>query len=121
MAGVTPSYPCVCCGHLTLGEPPGSYEICPVCFWEDDQVQLRWPDYVGGANRPSLIEAQQNFIRFGACDERSVRHVRPPAEDEPVDPAWRPIDQQRDRFEPIGVKGVPWPADLTTLYWWRRG
>ncbi|MFF1900798.1 CPCC family cysteine-rich protein [Streptomyces sp. NPDC058206] len=37
------TFPCVCCGHLTLGEPPGSYEICSVCFWEDDRVQLRWP------------------------------------------------------------------------------
>ncbi|WP_448262693.1 CPCC family cysteine-rich protein [Microbacterium aurum] len=48
-------HPCPCCGHLTLGQPPGSYELCPVCFWEDDAVQLRWPTYPGGANRPSLM------------------------------------------------------------------
>ncbi|MFC5904955.1 CPCC family cysteine-rich protein [Streptomyces zhihengii] len=64
---MTLTIPCVCCGHLTLSEPPGSYEICPVCFWEDDRVQLRWPDWTGGANRPSLIEAQVNFTDFGAC------------------------------------------------------
>ncbi|MFI5753623.1 CPCC family cysteine-rich protein [Streptomyces sp. NPDC051569] len=29
------SYPCPCCGHRVLDAMPGSYEICPVCFWED--------------------------------------------------------------------------------------
>jgi hypothetical protein len=24
-----------------------------VCFWEDDGVQLRWPDWSGGANSPA--------------------------------------------------------------------
>ncbi|MGA2529087.1 MAG: CPCC family cysteine-rich protein [Acidimicrobiales bacterium] len=25
-----------------------------MCFWQDDIVQLRWPDFAGGANRSSL-------------------------------------------------------------------
>ncbi|MFJ8759481.1 CPCC family cysteine-rich protein [Streptomyces cyaneofuscatus] len=29
---------------------PGSYEICPVCFWEDDGVQSRWPTVGGGTS-----------------------------------------------------------------------
>lgn len=33
-------YPCPCCGYLQFGEPPGSYEICAICFWGDDAVQL---------------------------------------------------------------------------------
>jgi Cysteine-rich CPCC len=28
-------YACPCCGFLTLDER-GGYDICPVCFWEDD-------------------------------------------------------------------------------------
>lgn len=36
-------YPCPCCGHLVHEAPPGSFQICPVCGWEDDLVQLRWP------------------------------------------------------------------------------
>ena len=36
-------YPCPCCGHLIFLEPPGSYDICEICFWEDDIVMLRWP------------------------------------------------------------------------------
>ncbi|WP_037885880.1 CPCC family cysteine-rich protein [Streptomyces sp. NRRL S-646] len=119
MTRVILKYPCVCCGHLTMDEPPGSYQICPVCFWEDDAIQLRWPDYSGGANRPSLIEAQENYEAFGACAERSVEHVRPPEDDEPMDPSWRPIDPERDRFEPGGIQLAAWPNDRTVLYWWR--
>ncbi len=80
-----PPYPCVCCGHLTMDEPPGSFEICPVCFWEDDSVQLRWPDWYGGANHPCLVDAQQNYQRFGACDERSMPNARPSTAAEPKD------------------------------------
>ncbi|MFH8387921.1 CPCC family cysteine-rich protein [Kitasatospora sp. NPDC018058] len=32
--------------------------MCPICFWEDDSVQFRWPFTPGGANRVSLAEAQ---------------------------------------------------------------
>ncbi|MFK0017281.1 CPCC family cysteine-rich protein [Streptomyces sp. NPDC091027] len=112
-------YPCVCCGHLTMTAGPGSHQICPVCFWEDDDFQLRWPDYSRGANRPSLIEAQQNFQGYGACDERFLEHVRHPEDEEPPDPSWRPIDTGRDRFEPKGVQQAAWPDDRTVLYWWR--
>lgn len=41
-------FPCPCCGHLVFKDAPGSDEICPVCFWQDDIVQLRWPDFGGG-------------------------------------------------------------------------
>ncbi|MFH8738427.1 CPCC family cysteine-rich protein [Streptomyces sp. NPDC017964] len=71
--------PCPCCGHLVLDETPGSYEICPICFWEDDGVQFRCPTMTGGANRVSLIEAQQNYQEFGACDHHGRQHARPPA------------------------------------------
>ncbi|WP_435295813.1 CPCC family cysteine-rich protein [Streptosporangium sp. G11] len=119
MTGVILKYPCVCCGRLTMAEPPGSYQICPVCFWEDDAVQLRWPNWAAGANKTSLIEAQQHFQDYGACDERSLEHVRPPEDDEPMDPSWRPIDSERDRFEPQAVQLATWPDDHTVLYWWR--
>jgi hypothetical protein len=113
------TFPCPCCGHLVLSEPPGSYEICPICFWEDDSVQLRWPDWAGGANKPSLVEAQQNYREMGATEERFKKCVRAAAAHEPADPAWRPIDPERDSFEPISVQEAPWPDDLTVLYWWR--
>ncbi|WP_132285335.1 CPCC family cysteine-rich protein [Kribbella sp. VKM Ac-2568] len=49
-------FPCVCCGHLTMSDQAGSFEICPVCFWEDDLVQLRWPTSAIGANRVPLVD-----------------------------------------------------------------
>lgn len=53
-------FKCPCCGFYTL-ESRGNYEICPVCFWEDDEVQESEPDMRGGANQASLNEARENF------------------------------------------------------------
>jgi Cysteine-rich CPCC len=62
-------FPCPCCDSLTLSEPPsGSFEICPVCRWEDDGLQFRDMDYRGGANRPSLREARANYRLHGHKD-----------------------------------------------------
>jgi hypothetical protein len=113
-------YPCPCCGHIVHAQPPGSYLICPICYWEDDGVQLRWPDYSGGANRPSLIEAQEHYARCGANSPDEVGSVRLPSPDEPVEPGWRMIDPAQDTFEPNGQANNPWPRDTTVLYYWRR-
>lgn len=51
-------FPCPSCGFLVFGEPPGSYEICDLCGWEDDHVQLANPAMGGGANKKSLFESQ---------------------------------------------------------------
>jgi hypothetical protein len=74
-----PRYACPCCGFLTLSEGPGSYEICPVCYWEDDDVQLARPDVGGGANSVSLNEARENFRREGVSEPRFKDKVRRPA------------------------------------------
>ena len=55
-------FPCPACGFLTFDEPPGSYNICTVCGWEDDHVQLAYPRMQGGANRESLYEAQTKVL-----------------------------------------------------------
>ena len=113
------SYPCPCCGYLQFGEPPGSYEICDICFWEDDPIQLRWPNWKGGANRLSLIDAQRAFADLGAKEASKLRHVRLPGPADLRDEGWRPIDRAADSFEPSGEHTDPWPKDRTTLYWWR--
>ena len=110
-------YPCPCCGQLVFSEPPGSDDICLVCFWEDDLTQLRWPMLAGGANAVSLVDAQQNFANLGAIEERFVGDVRPATVEEPLDPEWRPITD-------LAVFGsaeesAPWPDDSTALYYWR--
>ncbi|MFJ3395264.1 CPCC family cysteine-rich protein [Leifsonia aquatica] len=113
------AYPCPCCGHLTLSDPPGSFEICAVCFWEDDAVQLRWPRYEGGANCPCLIESQRAYADYGAMEYRFSGVVRAATEQEPVESGWRPIDPEQDSFEADDDSDTEWPEDLTTLYWWR--
>jgi hypothetical protein len=116
---VSIAHPCPCCGHLTLDEPPGSYAICAVCFWEDDAVQLRWPTMAGGANRPSLIDAQAAYAEHGAMEGRFVANVRAPRPDEPIEGGWRRIDLDRDSFEALDDRAAEWPDDVTRLYWWR--
>lgn len=79
--GVT--YRCPCCGYKTLGER-GGYEICPVCFWEDDGQD---EDDAGtnrffGPNHMSLAQAREHYRDLGAVDERSLQFVRPPLPEE---------------------------------------
>lgn len=114
-------YPCPCCGYLVFEEPPGSYGICPICFWEDDLVQLADPSYEGGANQASLLEAQDNFSEHGWCEQRVAPHVRPPAADDRRDPEWRPLDESRDRIGPTGEpKWLGQEPNLAVLYYWRE-
>ncbi|MFF1543720.1 CPCC family cysteine-rich protein [Streptomyces sp. NPDC058291] len=70
---------CPCCGFLTLDQRAG-FDICPVCFWEDDGQDDDDADRVrGGPNgRLSLTEARRNFRLLGACDERRAAYVRAP-------------------------------------------
>jgi Cysteine-rich CPCC len=74
----SPPYACPCCRCLTL-RARGHYDICPVCFWEDDGQDDITEDYHGGPNGGlSLAEARTNYQALGACDERSVLSVRRP-------------------------------------------
>ncbi|MCI7542121.1 MAG: hypothetical protein MSB08_03665 [Subdoligranulum sp.] len=45
---------CPVCGKTMVEE----YEICPVCSWENDPVQLWKPQLEGGANQMSLEQAK---------------------------------------------------------------
>ncbi|MGG3943704.1 CPCC family cysteine-rich protein [Peribacillus psychrosaccharolyticus] len=85
-------YTCTCCGYKTLDEePPGTHDICNICFWEDDYVQYSDPDFEGGANIPSLRQAQKNYLVLGACEERVIEFVRKPNEKDEKDSDWKPL------------------------------
>ena len=76
-------FACPCCAYPTLDEkPPGTYAICEVCFWEDDQTQFEIPTYRGGASEMSLLEARESFAAIGAVAPRLVALVRPPTNEE---------------------------------------
>lgn len=92
MPNSEPAFPCACCGYLTLSEGThDTFEICPICFWEDDFVQFTDPDWEGGANRHSLRQAQANFTQYGACDEHGTQFVRTPTEGDRRAPDWTPL------------------------------
>ncbi|WP_312392856.1 CPCC family cysteine-rich protein [Chryseobacterium sp.] len=63
---------CYCCGFITI-EERGNYQICPVCFWEDDGCYELNKE--SGSNHMTLEEGRKNFEKFGACEERFVKNV----------------------------------------------
>lgn len=89
-------YECLCCGYKTL-ETRGKFDICPVCFWEDDTyfdfskrpiVGLYFDneptpsemlDIPSGANHGlTLRKAQENYRLFGPCERNMLPYVRKP-------------------------------------------
>ncbi len=102
---------------------PGNHEKCPICLWEDDLPQLRFPCMPGSANRVSLEQAQINYASFGVSERRNIGCAREPLEGEDRDELWRPFDSSRDNPEEPqhGVNYADsYPlADTTVLYYWR--
>jgi hypothetical protein len=70
---------CPCCNYQTLNDR-GRFEICSVCFWQDDgQDDIDADKVNGGPNSSlSLTEARQNYREFGACERRLLEYVRLP-------------------------------------------
>lgn len=66
------SIQCYCCGYLSL-EDKGSAEICPACFWEDDEETNL--DRLSNPNRMTLRKGRENFLKFGACEKQFVKYV----------------------------------------------
>ncbi|MCU0834169.1 MAG: hydrolase [Chromatiaceae bacterium] len=116
-------FPCPCCGHIVFDHAPGFHQQCPICGWEDDLAQLRFPLMPGSSNQVCLEEAQRNFKDYGASERRNIGTTRAPFADEAVDDGWRPLDVGIDNVEhpSRGVRyGDSYPlADTTVLYYWR--
>jgi hypothetical protein len=76
-------YKCPCCGFFTFeAKPIGNYDICPVCYWEDDAKAYDEPSIAFRCNGVSLHQARENYLAFGACHTDLVRYVRKPNADE---------------------------------------
>lgn len=54
---------CPVCGKYEFDEY-GSYDVCDVCGWEDDPVQMDDPEYEGGANELSLKQARIQYRKM---------------------------------------------------------
>lgn len=64
--------PCPCCGYNTIKQI-GHYNICPVCYWEDDGG--RDENAFSSANSMTLKEAKFNFQNLGVMSERFLEIV----------------------------------------------
>jgi hypothetical protein len=76
-------YHCPCCLYPTL-PMRGGFEVCPVCYWEDDGQDSHDADRVrGGPNEAfSLTQARANFAAFGVYDAVRQSKVRAPTAQE---------------------------------------
>jgi hypothetical protein len=95
-------------------DEPGTFEFCPVCGWQDDLSQLRFPTMGGGANAVSLVDAQQRFLARGGVGPQGRER----------DQEWRPVDPSKDYIE-VSIEGRDYGStyawDRTAYYYWRRG
>ena len=98
-------YPCPACGFLVFDEPSGSFDICRLCNWQDDPVQLRSPGYAGGANAPSLCEYQARVALLKAPLNVDV------SDGFRRDRTWRPLRSVECRVEEL--------SQADGLYYWR--
>jgi len=62
-------FTCKCCGYKTLTDE-GEYDICKVCFWEDDGLTDEGKH--SSPNHMTLGEAKRNFVLYGASTESSL-------------------------------------------------
>lgn len=89
-------YKCLCCGCKTL-DSRAEYDICPVCFWEDDAYvdlseepfkslyfdsepsEEELLDIPSDANHGlTLRQGKENYLAFGACEKEMLPNVRKP-------------------------------------------
>jgi len=89
-------YPCPACGFEVFDQVPGSYELSPVCDWEDDGVQLRFPLMRGGANPECLAEYQQKLLESLPLSLKETKGFN-------RDSQWRPLTAEDCR----NTEGMP--------------
>ena len=98
---------CPCCGYRTLPER-GAYDLCPVCWWEDEGLE---PWEYSGPNGRTLVEAQQEYLAQRRPYRLRAGKVRAPKRREERDPDWRPFeltDELIGRVEQAQVEEQRW-------------
>lgn len=109
----SPLLPCPVCGFFMFSDSYGSYELCTVCDWEDDALQLANP-LSGGANEP-LADCQEQLLRRIPLEVRELNEHR-------RSPHWRPLTvEERDEFAANVKYGQPYKFspvfDEVGAYW----
>jgi len=100
---------------------PGNHEKCPICLWEDDLAQLRFPRMPGSANHVSLEQGQHNYAKSAPPNDAIAAKGAAPFEEEPRESSWRPLDPARDNVENRSAASItaipiryPTPLSFTT-------
>lgn len=52
---------CPCCNQTKFHQDE-EFDICPICLWQYDKIQIIDPDYCGGANGLSIEEYRKNYL-----------------------------------------------------------
>ncbi len=68
------AHQCPCCDYFTL-ERRASFDVCFICYWEDDGQDLDEVDRVSDPNHITLRQARENFRDCGASDRAAVSLV----------------------------------------------
>ncbi|HEY3644535.1 MAG TPA: CPCC family cysteine-rich protein [Gammaproteobacteria bacterium] len=112
-----PQYPCPACGFIGFAQPPGSYDICAICGWEDDNVQLLHPMMKGGANKKCLHEVRRKILTTYPVDIKEASGLQ-------RDPAWRPLSPKELQASPdilqTGLDYFHAAGDSFRGYYWKR-
>lgn len=90
-------HPCPCCGYKTL-PGRGDYDLCPVCWWEDDGTE---PWEYSGPNGQTLVEAQQAYLAERRPYRLRPGRVRVAKRHEAREPNWRPYERTDDLMERV--------------------
>jgi len=78
-------YQCPCCGFYTLESDSGHgplFDYCEVCSWQYDPVAHNEPYTIKGANKITLSEAKDNFLKYGASKQKYIVSARKPLQEE---------------------------------------
>ena len=112
-----PIFPCPSCGFVVFNEPAGSYDICPICGWEDDHVQLGNPILRGGANGGSLLDYQQEILVEIPTEIREHNGYK-------RHPKWRPLTEEdcqpKSDIPKSGFEYFLAAAQDTPTYYWEK-
>lgn len=111
-------YPCPSCGFLVFEEPTGSYDICEICGWEDDDAQLKYPTMkVGANNGESLLDCQKEILKEIPPEIKEHNGVRRCSN-------WRPLNakdlQTEDKIPTTGIEYFFSKPEESPPYYWKK-
>ncbi|MCL4271554.1 MAG: hypothetical protein KJZ72_18495 [Anaerolineales bacterium] len=117
MTNSVPIFSCPSCGFVVFNEPAGSYDICPICNWEDDHVQLDNPVLRGGANGTSPFDYQQEVLVKVPVEIREHNGYK-------RHPKWRPLTEEDYRpksdIPKSGLEYFQAAGQDTPPYYWEK-